>query len=344
MKRTLFNASLIYKSMPKKFEIVLRSATNPAGVYSPGEELSGAVVVQSNKPKRYRAIRVSLLGRSEVCRRQGLFISSETFRSFVDFLSLTTTTWEPGSNGVILRPGRHEFPFRFLLPLAIPSSFNEALGSVSYMLTATIEKGRFSFDHFVEKSFRLMSVPNLIFDNHLFRPVCKEDRRVGGLFTSGSLTVVSAYLPKRVFSVGDYLPLNVSVILARARRESFRLTAELVKRVFFMTEVVAVKYDTTLSSVTVSGRYLPTSNTAQRMLWSPNGLKVPVKTVPTTDAECELINISYYVRVSLASWWRLHVSTSIPVVICLPGDMCATFTLPPIYSEAMPSKYKYIWL
>ena len=325
--------------MPKKFEIVLRSATNPAGVYSPGEELSGTVVVQSNKLKRYHAIRVSLLGRSELSWRQGLFIVGETFQTFDDFLSLTTTVWEAGSDGVILQSGRHdhEFPFRFLLPLVIPPSFDEMLGSVSYTLTATIETGRFSFDHFAEESFQVMSAPNFICDNYLLRPVYTEDRRVGGLFGRRSQTVLSAHLPKRVFSVGDYLPLDVLVTLARTKRESFRLTAELVKQVLFMAETV-VKNDTTLNSVTVSGRYVPTSNTAQRMLWSPNGLKVPVKIVPTTGAECKLINISYYVRVSLSSWWRLYVSTNIPVVLCLPGDVCATFTPPPSYSEAMSPK------
>ena len=261
--------------MPR-FDIVLNRRTRQARVYYPGEEVSGVVTVQSDKPKRYGAIRISLIGRTEVSWQEGLFIGSGSYHAADNFLNLSATVWTSEPNGVTQLPaGRHDFPFHFLLPLDTPPSLDETLGYVSYTLQAIIETRRFSFDHEVEKSIDVASSPSPLVDIELLRAVHKREHRVGGLFMCRSkLTVVDASLPKRVFSTGECLPVSVSVLVEKARRERFLLTAALIKRVSFTAHRVVAREETVLSSVQAHSGH-QTSDTTRCMLWSPDGLTVP---------------------------------------------------------------------
>ena len=321
--------------MPR-FEIVLDRPTRQARVYYPGEEVSGAVTIQSGKPKRYCAIRVSLIGRTEVSWQEGLFIGSGSYHAADNFLNLSAAVWTSGPNGVTQLPsGRHDFPFHFLLPLDVPPSLDETLGYVSYTLQAVIETPRFSFDLEVEKSIEVASLPSPLVDMELLRAVHKREHSVGGLFMCRSkLTVVDASLPKRVFSIGECLPVSVSVLADKARKERFLLTAALIKKVSFSAHRVVAREEMILSLVQAHTEH-QNSNATRGMLWSPNGLSVPASLLPSTRTPHKLIDISYLVRVTISSKWRPDVSTDIPIVIGLPCHPCFNYTPPPSYSEAI---------
>lgn len=63
-------------------------------------------------------------------------------------------------HGEKLPSGQHNFPFQFMLPPTLPSSFEHQYGQVRYMLKATIDKP-WKFDHHTKLPFTVVSLLDL---------------------------------------------------------------------------------------------------------------------------------------------------------------------------------------
>ena len=59
-----------------------------------------------------------------------------------------------------LGAGKHSFPFQFMLPAVLPSSFEHQYGQVRYSLKATIDKP-WKFDHTTKQMFTVVSMLDL---------------------------------------------------------------------------------------------------------------------------------------------------------------------------------------
>ena len=324
--------------MPRRFEIVLNRPTRPARVCYPGEEVSGTVTIQSDKPaKRYRAVCISLLGRAEVSWQENrLYFSHELsngkqHHASDDFLHLSATVWTSGPNGVTqLSAGRHDFPFHFVLPLNIPPTVNTDLGYVAYTLKATIKTGRFSINHIVKKVIEVAISPSSPVGTELFRPVHKRKRCQGCIFSCHKkLTILDVSLPKRAYAIGECLPVSISVLAEQARRAKFLLTAALIRKVSFSVKREVASEESRVSLVHICRGRDTMSNSTRRISWSPEGLAVPANTLPSTRA-CALVNISYLVRAVVTSRWRLGVCADIPIEIGLPCDPSSNTSAPPL--------------
>ena len=65
-----------------------------------------------------------------------------------------------GSNTTKLASGRHTFPFSFLLPSNLPSSFEGAHGYVRYSVKGIIDKP-WKFDHSCKRPFTVICLLDL---------------------------------------------------------------------------------------------------------------------------------------------------------------------------------------
>ena len=59
-----------------------------------------------------------------------------------------------------LGAGKHTFPFQFILPAVLPSSFEHSLGQVRYTLRATIDKP-WKFNHTTKQMMTVVSLLDL---------------------------------------------------------------------------------------------------------------------------------------------------------------------------------------
>eukprot|EP00092_Neocalanus_flemingeri_P038523 GFUD01041941.1.p1 GENE.GFUD01041941.1~~GFUD01041941.1.p1 ORF type:complete len:441 (+),score=97.82 GFUD01041941.1:135-1457(+) len=120
---------------------------NPMKVYFSGQTISGRVLVNLSEHKKMARIKVQLVGRGEVhwteSRREHRRDSrGETFdeeihdhyRSTESYLDQEAVVY----HGPSLQAGTHLFPFTFLLPSNLPSSFESKIGHVRYFVKTDI--------------------------------------------------------------------------------------------------------------------------------------------------------------------------------------------------------------
>lgn len=74
-------------------------------------------------------------------------------------LSLSTTDLGDRDE-YILKPGLHTFPFSFVLPLEIPSSFEGEHGHVRYIAKGTIDRS-WSFNDHTKRAFTVIGLQDL---------------------------------------------------------------------------------------------------------------------------------------------------------------------------------------
>lgn len=119
-----------------------------AGRAGPGPAPAGAHAVSL-----LAAIRVSCTGSCRVSSKANdtAWVSEEGY--FNSALSLA----DKGS----LPAGEHNFPFQFLLPAAVPTSFEGSFGKIVYQVRATIDTPRFFRDHQCSCAFYILSPLNL---------------------------------------------------------------------------------------------------------------------------------------------------------------------------------------
>ncbi|KAG7240811.1 hypothetical protein INR49_023385 [Caranx melampygus] len=60
-----------------------------------------------------------------------------------------------------LAAGEHSFPFQFLIPVAVPTSFEGPFGKIIYRVRAVIDTPRFSKDYKAQRAFYLLNLLNL---------------------------------------------------------------------------------------------------------------------------------------------------------------------------------------
>jgi len=126
------------------FQIIFE---NPMKVYFSGQTINGRVLVNLSEHKKMAKIKVQLVGRGEVhwteSRReqrrdsQGESYSEEIYdhyRSTESYLEQEAVVY----HGPSLQAGTHLFPFTFILPTNLPSSFETKTGHVRYFVKADI--------------------------------------------------------------------------------------------------------------------------------------------------------------------------------------------------------------
>lgn len=118
---------------------------NPVGIYFPGEEVSGVVHISNVSSKILKGIYLECQGYAKFCFNE---LSSETYYSaeetYLD-LKIPVITNE-GRETFELVSGVHQFPFAFVLPKKIPSSFQTEMlekfgyGHVKYSIKVVLKR------------------------------------------------------------------------------------------------------------------------------------------------------------------------------------------------------------
>jgi len=125
------------------FQVIL---DNPVKVYFAGQPVSGRVLVNVSEPKKMKCLKVQMVGRGEVhwdeSETRSVTVNGETrnetitrdYRASESYLDQEAVLF----HGPSLPPGTHLFPFTFLLPASLPSSYESRIGHVRYFIKADI--------------------------------------------------------------------------------------------------------------------------------------------------------------------------------------------------------------
>ena len=201
--------------MVKKLSITLNPG--PLGVhYNPGSTITGSLTIEVDKPKKYKALEVYLLGKGKVQWTEGSGEHNETYSASEVYANQMLTLWRSEDSPDETFPvGRHTYQFQFVLPDTCPSSYSSSIGNISYEIEGLISTGLFKFDHNVKHPF---TVSEFISVAPSAGVRFEKRKTVGcGFCMSGEITY-NAQLPSTSFTIGEEIPVSWYVENGSGRR------------------------------------------------------------------------------------------------------------------------------
>ena len=173
----------------------------PQPVYFPGDVVSGQLVVNLSEQKKFKKIKVELMGWGNVSWRETRRVNNRTQSYTVSnseqYLALELNVHE----GPDLPAGEHLLPFSLMLPPNIPSSFERSQaagqGSVRYYVKANIVRD-WKWDYKVKEHIMV----NGICDLNLL-PAAKQEGQCQDLY----------YDVSEVIEVTQQLTMPLNVII-----------------------------------------------------------------------------------------------------------------------------------
>lgn len=109
-----------------------------------------------------------------------------------------------------IKTGSYTYPFQFVLPHGLPSSFVGDHGSIEYTLEVEIGQS-WAFDHSSKSVFRVVNVVDLNVEPTAQVPVVvKACKTFGVIFQSGPLDI-TLRLPKGGAAPGEYVPFVAEI-------------------------------------------------------------------------------------------------------------------------------------
>lgn len=203
-----------------------------------------------------------------------------------------------------LPSGEHSFPFQFLLPATVPTSFEGPFGKIIHQVRATIDTPRFSKDHQCSLVFYILSPLNLNSIPDIDQPnVAATTKKFSYKLVKTGSVVLTASTDLRGYVVGQVLRLQVD-IENQSGKDTSPVVASLLQKVSYKAKRWI--YDVrTIAEVEGTGVKAWCRAQWQEQILVP---ALPQSALPG----CSLIHVDYYLQVSLKV---PETSVTLPVFI-----------------------------
>lgn len=259
--------------------------TNNKVVYGPGESISGTVKIRTANSLQYKAIKVNCQGSCGISSK----MNDASWNLEEQYFNSTLSVADKGT----LSAGEHSFPFQFLIPVAAPTSFEGPFGKIIYRVRAAIDTPRFSKDYKAQRPFYLLNLLNL--------------NEVAGIEHSSSAVTTKKFsyllvktgtlMLKTRSDLGGYIPGQVIKLATEIHNKSGKDTgcvlASLIQKVTYKTKRPVFDLRTIAE---VEGAGVKAGKHAE---WREQIIVPPLP--QSALAGCSLIDIEYFIQVSLKS-------------------------------------------
>ena len=280
-------------------------------MYHPGEMINGAIEFTLTESKRYNGIKVVFLGSAHVKWSSGktFYVGNEKY------VQSSITLWSPreSSNGLI-GPGSFSFPFQFIIPPHVPSSFGTPgisicdTGYISYKIEGRVYAGAMRFDPRASVPIPITRLTGISGANQV-APVREVKRKqVGCLCCAAGDVEFVAKLPRTGYCItnGDVIPLTVDVQNNSTR--AIKMKVIIFQRVSMFVrgyENISRKKIAEISSEPI----LP----GDSYVWSPTNWNVPA--VSPTILACRILRVDYILEVSAVIPNAIDLRCDIPLLL-----------------------------
>jgi hypothetical protein len=292
--------------MSRKLRIQLSSNK----VYHPGSTVTGSLLLDVDEAKSYKQILVQLSGRSYVRWSESSGQSSRNCTSLEPYFDSVAPLWDSRqSPDGKLPPGQYNWPFSFVIPPSVPSSFEGKLGNIRYMLVGRIVTGALKHNHDV---MTLIPVQQLvqITDPRLLQPVRTEvQKTVGWLFSTSQPIIMSVAVPKTGFYIGDSLQLHAS--LENGSKRPITLTVCLKEYIVYHARGTYRRISRSL--------YRLRSDKVERQETKILDEAITIPTNDTTiliNSSCGNIKVTHRLKITCHIPRAFDLVTSIPIELC----------------------------
>ncbi|GFR67350.1 arrestin domain-containing protein 3 [Elysia marginata] len=285
-----------------KLSLFTISFSNPNGVFYAGTMIEGYVTIDLKDSMEMRGIHLTFEGKAQVhwteTESTGTGENSETrtvsysaSEKYFDQDVLLHGIWSSqGRSTTKLPQGRHTFPFQFLIPPNLPSSFEGTDGQIRYMIRCKIDKP-WKFDHKTKRAFTIISILDLNSDARYSQRLqgVKEKRLCCLCCKSGPISV-SFHVDRT-----GYVPGEVIRPTAEISNGSNRSINKSYVELRMVTKFYAE--GSTRTSSTVVGRLTrPSISAHSEDIWSGEEAIVIPPLPPSFLLGCKIIDISYILQ------------------------------------------------
>ncbi|XP_016085100.1 arrestin domain-containing protein 1-like [Sinocyclocheilus grahami] len=266
----------------QEFEITF---TNNKVVYNPGESISGTVRIKTSQSLQFKAIKVNCVGSCGISSK----LNDASWMLEEKYLSSTLSVADKGT----LPAGDHSFPFQFLIPASVPTSFEGPFGKILYKIRAYIDTPRFSKDYKTQRPFYLLNVLNLNELPDVEQPSCAvTTKKFNYLLVKTGTLMLKACSDLRGYTPGQVIKLSTE-IHNKSGKDTGYVMASLIQRVSYKTKRPVFDLRPIAE---VEGAGVKAGKHAE---WREQIIVPPLPQSGLTG--CSLIDIEYFIQVSLKS-------------------------------------------
>lgn len=259
--------------------------TNNKVVYSPGESITGTVRIRTANSLQYKAIKVNCQGSCGISNK----MNDTSWAVEEQYFNSTLSVANKGT----LSAGEHTFLFQFIIPVAAPTSFEGPFGKVAYGVKVAIDTPRFSKDYKAHRQFYLLKMLNLndvpTIEQPNFAVITKKFNYL--LVKTGTL-MLKVHSDLRGYIPGQVIRLSTE-IHNKSGKDTGCVLASLIQKVTYRTKRPVMDLRTIAE---VEGAGVKAGKHAE---WRE---QIIVPPLPQSElARCSLIDIDYFIQVSLKS-------------------------------------------
>ncbi|XP_034751636.1 arrestin domain-containing protein 1b [Etheostoma cragini] len=285
--------------------------TNNKVVYGPGESISGTVKIRTANSLQYKAIKVNCQGSCGINNK----MKEASWTLEEQYFNSTLSVADKGT----LAAGEHSFPFQFLIPVTPPTSFEGPFGKISYRVRVAIDTPRFSKDYKAQRPFYLLNMLNLNEVPDIEQPSSAvTTKKFSYLLVKTGTLMLKAHSDLRGYIPGQVIKLATE-IHNKSGKDTGCVLASLIQKVTYKTKRPVFDLRTIAE---VEGAGVKAGKHAE---WKEQIIVPPLP--QTALAGCSLIDIDYFIQVSLKS---PEAVVTLPIYI---GNIAVNLSP----SRAMPS-------
>ncbi|XP_078144676.1 arrestin domain-containing protein 1b isoform X2 [Centroberyx gerrardi] len=265
--------------MGKLQEFDITFANNKV-VYSPGESISGTVKIRTGNSLQYKAIKVNCQGSCGVSNK----MNDASWALEEQYCNSTLSVADKGT----LPAGEHSFPFQFLIPASVPTSFEGPFGKIVYRVRAVIDTPRFSKDYKAQRPFYLLNLLNLNEVPNIEQPsYAVTTKKFSYLLVKTGTLMLKARSDLRGYTPGQVIKLATE-IHNKSGKDTGCVLASLIQKVTYKTKRPV--YD--LRAIAeVEGAGVKAGKHAE---WREQIIVPPLP--QSALAGCSLIEIDYFIQ------------------------------------------------
>lgn len=286
-------------------------------VYYPGQILSGNVTIILNESMKMRSIKIKAKGESKCHWTEECTTGSgEDQRTETEHYSAKEHTMKDtrflfgGHSDSEMHPaGTYTYPFCFVLPGGIPSSFEGIHGHIRYVLKCTIDKP-WKFDHKVKRAFSVNDIIDTNSPMYAHAPGGDVHKDVGCLCCKAGPLELGSSIDRSCYCPGEAILVNANV-QNKTTRNMEALNAKLIQTIQYHgrhhghTKTKTVQRE-------VAKLYGPGIPKGQDATWENQPFGIPA--LPPTIANSRVITVHYKVKVYVGLPWgidpyvKLHIT------------------------------------
>ncbi|XP_046577901.1 arrestin domain-containing protein 3-like, partial [Haliotis rubra] len=288
-------------------------------VYRKGETVTGSLVLDVTEDVTVKGVRVYLYGETLVKWDElspGSLGGTKDYIAKEKYFGLVYTvfgkTLDATGPNHTLTAGRHNYRYKLKLPNKdLPSSFEGEFGAIRFWVKVEVDRPTSNLNQCWYRGFTILdniNVNDSQYKASVRRQAKKQVSKALGLGDAGSLTLTAA-TDRGAYCAGEKVALKV-VVQNESTKNMGKLKAQLEQKVVY----TANDETKTRQNVIRILEGTPVMKGEERV-WNNQLLDVDVIPPSTKTSSCEIIAVSYYIKVLVEVPLGYNHETILPITI-----------------------------